>query len=665
MLDNLQPPPRQELRKAWAKFFTFKHLVRRPLNSTQLIQCRRLLDYLSQQGLPESEHLNREQLTSALSLLSNKAQKLNRRQGSLDSAKVEFAFALFDAIDALDPLTANSNTHTDNGTCILLARVLCAHGAAMKAYELLPEFLQRVDKEPALALISIVAQGLSDSGNEKQFFDLISDAKERRQASAEWCQRLTIQFYADNDRVEETMALVNNKVTTFNAKVHEKIANFALRNRKEQWARDYFRTLSQAGPERHHWRAISIGQLQAGESLEGIQTAISTYLEMEPSQPTASVFNGLLTVARDRRDEELANAITALAADNGAAPDAYTFLTWLELKLALGNIEGAKFALQRLMHGVGEDYTNAGKSPEIAGQRERLENVLNDLLRLLTAQNRPDFAYITEILEYIDQQVLRLEPETASRLCLRFLENEQFMDAMDLLAIYAFKYGEDERQVLQTAFLSFCLDPTVSTARAWSAYQILEQYFPDLERPERIRLMDEFFRRKRSDMAAKVFGAMRVHRSPSYRPDESMYRRCFEGFAQVPDLESTQQVYNWLKTDNTVQPSTRLFTALMLAHTACGRSLTALDFWKEITTCKEGPGYTSISAVFWALEKRPNGAQMAREIWERIEKMDIDVPADVYGAYVGALAGSGHLVEAQRAILSMTSYVGSEPDAMT
>ena len=143
------------------------------------------------------------------------------------------------------------------------------------------------------------------------------------------------------------------------------------------------------------------------------------------------------------------------------------------------------------------------------------------------------------------------------------------------------------------------------------------------------------------------------------------YIRCLEGFAQYPDAEGVESVHNMLKMDTKVQPNTKLYTALMLAYAACDKPLLSLDFWNEITTSREGPSYASLEGVFWALERKPGGHTQALQIWERIERMDLEIPASVYNAYVGAIASSGVEKDVRALLLKMASVVGSEPDIMT
>jgi hypothetical protein len=177
--------------------------------------------------------------------------------------------------------------------------------------------------------------------------------------------------------------------------------------------------------------------------------------------------------------------------------------------------------------------------------------------------------------------------------------------------------------------------------------------------------MEAFFDRKRPDMAAHVFGHMRQHRNSDYRPKRETYITFFERFSRCPDEESLEIVHNMLKMDTTVAPNTKLYTALLLAYAACGKGTQAMDFWQAITASQEGPSYASLEAVFWALERTPNGSRQAHIIWKRIESMDVDIPPSVFNAYVGAIAGSGEEEKAEDTIMRMGLATKGEPDAMT
>ncbi|KAH8171359.1 pentatricopeptide repeat domain-containing protein [Sarocladium implicatum] len=489
----------------------------------------------------------------------------------------------------------------------------------------------------------------------------LQDILKERSADPNFLWKKMTTLYAKYDQVDETLSCAKSATARLplarwsRSDLYE-MARFAVRNQQQRWMED----LLSESPGQTNSKAFWVETVCRPFLLNGSWRDAKAAIEKLWEEGHGGKFqaHAWLELAREESDEQLANDVTAYAASQGIPPNERDYLEWLLLKLDKKHLEGAKFSYERLRD---VETFSATKTREWA----KYQVALNRLLCLSCSQMTPDFPYIIHMLEHVDEVQAYLEPETIAKLSLRFLENEQYLDAMDLLAVHAFKLGESDRQIVQSAFASFCKDPLISTGRAWSAYQVLEQYFPDLECPERVELMEEFFRRKRSDMALAVFAAMRNHRSPAYRPDEKVYRQCFEGFARNPDLESTERVHAWLKTDQSITPSTTLFTALMLAYTAAERPLIALDFWKEITTCKEGPGYGSLAAVFWALEKRSDGAKMARDIWTRIETMDIEVPTYVYSSYAGAIAASGQILEVQKVINNMASYVGTPPEPLT
>jgi hypothetical protein len=660
ILDKLKPQEDKKLCRAWVELMNFKLATRRPLNSTQALQCRRLLEYLRTSHPSSTDELTDEAAAKAVRVLSISPRRTEGMSDFSGPNHTALAHALIRVLGINMSTSGHLNKVEASRRSELLLMLSCV-GEVQKGLKAINPSL--VPKETVKAIF----RNVRETGSEEDL-KAVSLWSENSPELERQAQAMAISFYARHDRVEETKAWVAKRIGGKEGKepmaliAFQALAPFAARNGLEQWAAEVYQELADQQPVTSYWHQIMIAQLWLGKGLKGAEAVMSNMVHNGESIPYdgRTCVDLMLRTARAMGDEKLANEITSLAADQGIAPGTLAFVHWMGLKVDVGNFDGAKFSFDRLRNSSLDYLAQPGTSIRLDH-----EKTLNGFLVLACEQKTPDFQYINEVLEYADEIQARLEPDTVAKLSVRFLENEQFLDVMDLLAVNAFKYSEAERQVVQTAFVSFCLDPKTSTGRAWSAYQVLEQYFPDLEKPDRVRLMNEFFRRKRPDMAMKVFGAMRNHRSPAYRPDSSMYRQCFEGLAKNPDLASTQQVYNWMKTDESMEPSTRIFTALMLAYTACGRSLTALDFWKEVTLCKEGPGYSTLAAVFWALEHRPDGAKMAREIWSRVESMDIDVPEDVYNAYIGAIAGSGSVVEAQKIIMNMGSFVGKEPSAMT
>jgi hypothetical protein len=246
-----------------------------------------------------------------------------------------------------------------------------------------------------------------------------------------------------------------------------------------------------------------------------------------------------------------------------------------------------------------------------------------------------------------------------------FLKQDEQFDVIDTLSLHVFQYSSSQREQIRRSLADYVLNPKNSTARAWDTYQLLKQYFPETSRASRVDLMDGFFQRKRPDMAAQVFTHMRQHFTHELRPDADIYIRFFESLGRCPDRDSFDSVHNILKMDATIQPSTRLYNALMIACSACGRSGRALDYWNDISHSLEGPSYASLEIVFAVCEKKPMGDRMARKIWRDMERMEVDVPPAVFDAYVGALAGSGYVKDAEVMIQGMKKSVGYEPSYLT
>jgi len=123
-------------------------------------------------------------------------------------------------------------------------------------------------------------------------------------------------------------------------------------------------------------------------------------------------------------------------------------------------------------------------------------------------------------------------------------------------------------------------------------------------------------------------------------------------------------VHNMLKMDSGIEPTTRLYNALMLAYTACEEPNRSLEFWEDIINTSEGPTYNSIQIALRACEEAPFGDREAKRIWARLKRMDIEITKQIYAAYVGALAGSALLDECKKLVEEMGKEVGSEPDSL-
>lgn len=659
MLDNVRPPPRAELLESWKKLMQHKLNSRTPLNSTQALQCRRLLEWLS---TPKPNKPIRPLTPSDLSYARQallQIEPIERTQHHLDFAKALHSISMSRDFPKTPKATELQWTY--------LVRAMAMYGESCEAAKMLyekwaqPEYAVYLTQEDRL--LEAVARGLSREGCEAELVELMKYAEDHQVPYDGGLQAVMVNFFAQRDRIDETKEWFTKPRAGGKLprpSIYRTIASFAMRNNLQEWATSLFVELGELQPRQKHWNVILQAILILGKSLAEVDVMMSHMVHGKSQlSPDAQTINGLLRVAAEQRDVALGEDILALAAKRGIAPDGETHLILFFLRLASNNLVEAREAYKQVRHI--QPWTLETKQ-HLFGQ---FSKAVNEYLVALAAQQQPDFKLISSLLEAVEEDRIRLEPATVAALCLRFLENDQHFDVMDILSIHSFLYSEAEREIVQSAFVSFCLDPSTSTNRAWGAYQLLQQFFQDTSFERRVELMKGFFRRKRPDMASHVFGHMRAHRNKSYHPTMETYVTCLEGFARFPDPEGLDMVHNMLKMDTSLQPSTKLYTALMLAYTGCGQPLIALDCWAQITQSREGPSYATLEAIFWTLEKKSGGHTQARDIWDKMERMDLEIPPGVYNAYIGAIAGSGNEKEVRALILKMASVVGSEPDAMT
>ncbi|KAG5987111.1 hypothetical protein E4U43_005229 [Claviceps pusilla] len=666
MLDNLRPPHRNELKEAWRKLMESKLKRRIPLNSTQALQCRRLLEYLlktsrqdQQQQHPLVKPLSQVDLDMARKvLLDIKPQERTKNH-------LEFAKALHAAWGSFAQY-ADKERDLEN-QWRLHVKILSEYGGSEEAMQMLLSEWQKPACSPYLTekdcLLESVARGLAREGKEAELVRLVTHATEHGISYNSGIQSIMVEYFASRDRVPETKYWLSQPTGEkyIQTQVYRVVASFARRNGLQEWAVPLFLDLGQSRPRITRWTVLLQSILLLGKSLAEVDAMMSHMFDRSGSiSPNISTMNGLLTVAVETQDSKLAGEILALGAERGLPPNGETFLLLLRLRLETEDVEGAKRAYEQVRHH--EPWNNETGADDFFRDFCRSTN---KFLTLLSRQVPPDFPLILRVLEGVEEEQILLEPETVGTLCVKFLENDQNFDVMDLLSVHSFHFSEQQRQVVQNAFIAFCVDPGTSTSRAWDAYQLLQQFFQDTSFERRMKLMQAFFDRKRPDMASHVFGHMRQHRNKSYHPTMETYIQYLEGVTQHPDPEGLVMVHNMLKMDTTIQPNTRLYNGLMLAYTACGKPNVALDFWNDITASAEGPSYASLEAVFWALEKKSGGDKQARQIWARIEGMDLEVPPAVYNAYVGAIAGNGNEKETRGLLINMASHVGSEPSSMT
>lgn len=565
---------------------------------------------------------------------------------------------------------------------------------------------------------AIVLRGLAKEGREGELLAEFAKAEAAKLEYQPPIHEIMTTFYAQRDRVEETKQWFTRPIHAGWApspKVYLELVRFAVRNREQAWLQPIFERLINSDPQKDYWDVVfqwAVLAMDKGvEDVKQMIQVMSTQRQKPqeqqqpqqdskegkdskdkgPPRPDAATIDALISAAIEKQNPYLAERFLSLGAELQIPPRASTCILQMDYRLDAQDFSGVRALYDKLLKGEVPVY-----------QDEDLP-VLNKYLRALCAVTpEPDLGRILDITADLEQRHATLEPDTVVALCMVFLRSDNQFEVIDTLSLHTVSYSRDERAQVRRAFVDYCcLDRhALSTARAWDAYSLLRQFFPDTEPTERARLMDAFFARRRPDMACYIFGHMRASDSPGHRPTADMYVRCLEGLGRHPELagtggsgvspgigmglssgasgpsgtgtsgsahaESLKMIHNMLKMDTTVQLDTRLRNALMMAYAACDEPHVAIhEFWRDITASSEGPSYASLAIVFWACELSPFGDRVAREIWQKVQRMDLAVPAEVFGAYCGAIAGNGHVEEVIRLIRGMEGSVGCAPGMMT
>lgn len=663
-VEGTKLPPSDELVHAFRRFFDFKILRKKPLNTTQAFCATLLLRHL--QNTEDGFKLESKDLQRA-----SYANSLPPGRGDT-SEHVRFATELYKQLTEIkfsgrpvDDQQRLAELCSDDLERYVVA--LVRHGASDTAAEVLSSFkdlyLHFDPRKPnALNLLRVLI--LKGFGKERNEPGLRKFAGELIEAgfdySAEFHEVMTC-FYADieKDGEGELRTWFEKPIggsTIPRPNSYMALIKFSSRTGcKPEWLKKAMQKLCDSNPPKSWWDIILRWAVYQGRDIEHLKHMIDVMVQSnlgdESIRPDARTINGLIAAATENSNALLAERINSLAADLELRPDATTYALLLEARMAGRDAPGAVSAFDDLIHCsilVGKPIT-----------------IINRYIRHLCSDVSVDYNQILHVLSHVERRELDLEPETIVDLCLTFFKNDNTHEVIDTLSLHIQQFSMTDRQVVQQSLVDYCLDQNISTARAWNGYSLLRQFFPEVSREERIKIMEGFFERKRADMACYIFGHMRAHVNDDMRPNLDTYVACLEGLGACSDLESLQMIHNMFKMDVMIQPVTKLYNAFMIAYTACGEPSRAFDFWQQISTSVEGPTYSSLSIVFRTCQVLPYGDEKAKVIWDRMQRMEIDIPLHVYESYVVMNAGQAHLDEVKTLLIDIPIQYGKEPDWYT
>ena len=655
--DRTRLPPRNELLQGWRDFFRFKVKHGRSVNSTQAMCALHLFRHLL---ATNTEHGD---LTLADLSIARDALLRKPRDGWKDH--LSLSRELYEEISRQG---VNGSRRGGRGVAkdifadfTKYISALTQYGASLEAAEVLARTQndRQYPNNNLVGLWIVVLRGLAREGNERE---LLRWARELERTGMEYSPEMhevLTTFYAKKNKEREVTLWFQKPIARRQPATPEtywEVLKFCTRKDVQlPWLTEQLQDLCNSNPSKAMWDVIFQWAVLQGKGVEDIKHMIDVMVRNNESDetrmPDIATINCLVRAACEKSDPLLADRFITLASELELRPDETTYILQLGYRIGQNDSSGAYAAFDELIH--------------ITPHSDESLAVLNKYLRYLCSSKRPDLDRILEVTSRVEQQSVSLEPETVLAMCIMFLKNDQQYEVIDTLSLHTFAYSIEERAALRAAFVNYSLDRQNSTGRAWDSYSLLRQFFPETEQADRVKLMDSFFSRKRADMACYIFGHMRAHSRDDIRPTLDTYIRCLEGLGRCPDGENLKIIHNMLKMDTTVQPTTKLYNALMIAYLAAEDAGRALDIWQDITHSVEGPSYNSLSIIFRVCEVIPMGDQKANEIWEKIRRMDIEVPPSVYSAYCGAIAGQGHVEEVKGLIQAMEAETGSPVEFMT
>lgn len=660
-IEGLKLPEREELVSAFRAFFDYKLNHRKPMNPTQAFCARLVLEHLQLDRTHEPA-LTTKDLANALTVLNIPLRK--EKTGNL----AKFASAVYDEIRrAKFPSGKASNNERYTELCSeemeRYISVLTRHGASGDAARVLSDYkdltsrfnLSRPNQFSTLHML--VLRGFTRERN-----TAVKKYAEDLEAAGfayypELHEIMTI-FYAGlgEDEEKELRRWFEKPVAggkMARPEAYMALVKFSAKAESQpEWVKRSLQELCDTNPPKAWWDVVLKWAVYQGKDIGQIKHMINVIAELNAKDESvrADIFtiNGLIGAAIENKNALLVERINALASEMGLRPTARTYSLLLQARIAGQDASGAASAFEDVVHS-GPLYPGSDTI-----------DILNQYIRYLCS-GTTEFKRIVEVLSLVERQGGELDPETVVAACLNFLKNDKSLEVIDTLGLHLKQFSMEDRQVVQEDLRKYCLDKQVSTARAWDCYNLLRQFFPEISRAERVQLMQGLFDRKRADMATQIFGHMRAHPDDDIRPDLEAYVACLEGLGAYPDLESLQMVHNMFKMDTKIQPNTKLFNAFMIAYTGCGEPRKAFDFWLQIANSSEGPTYASLGLVFRTCQSLPYGYEKAKAIWDKMNRLEVDVPLDVYDAFTLMMAGQGQLDDVKNLLISRHTDYGVEP----
>ncbi|KAL8654266.1 MAG: hypothetical protein Q9210_001610 [Variospora velana] len=635
LVKHERPPSRLALAKAFSAFVLDRHMRQRlSVDDSQIGLLLMTLRYLQDTRTAGeiSLGLSVEDMVNALQLLNVSKSK---EPEELD-VHIRLAKSLYEEVDRLGEMAGDDRAKALNS----LIKILALKRRPEEAQKLLEKHWQHNSSVIDPNQWKNVLVGFALVGDQDKMFNTIEMMEKQGVPFNSHVHQAVIAYYTKTTKeVEMTKTWYEIGIARGiepTRRTDLLVLTLCIYNNELAWGEPILRlfldTKLQKTPNdiKVSWKLILQWAVAKGKRFEEVDRLLDLLVQKSQEEglnvrPDIDMINPLIKFAASQNDGYAAERYLALGLKRGLKPDYKTRLLQFEYRIQSGDLDGAKAAYDELKDKEYEMFDSIAP--------------LDRLLVALCNRKPTRHAAIRELIEDLNKRNMRLGPDAVSALALVYLQNGDLQDLIDLLNVHAYRFSPKQRTSISNVFVTYCLDRSVLTAKVWDAYNILRRTFSELDLQTRTQMMSAFFERGRSDMATHVFGHMRHLDIPEMRPTIDTYVVYFEGIGKAADLESLGLVYNMLKLDNTLEPDTKLYNSLMLAHLGCRDAEESLRVWDDIMHSREGPTCNSVQIALRACEMASDGEKRARDIWSRLARLEIQITKKIYTAYVGALAG--------------------------
>jgi len=663
---NARLPPPDQVQKAFTDFFQHRRNTGQPVEDVQAQYALQALTYLCRQKVA---HISETALRSAMTAL-----RVRVRQPS--SAHTQLVVAIYDTVRAI---RQHKRMLPPGWLLTETIHALCSQRSTMLAREYLVNSIKEQSRDQGKAIDNKhdgpeesrltthnmrlghwvrVLEGFNEEGNAHELHHTLEMMEEHGYEieSRPAISLIMAEFFSARDDMHSARTWYeraiqcprepseNSTTTAARDRVQQSLLRLCMRTSQLELGQSIIRDITKSIPSKHQWDLIFEWAAGTGKGVDEVDRMMGV-MEKANEQiadkeqwrlPDIETINCLVELAISRKDPYMAERFIALGRKRNIQPDARTLVLQIDYRLSVEDVDGALVAYKHL------------QTEDVSDNQD--VTTVNRLICSMCASGRQDFDSIMNVAADLSDRRARFEPSTVSALSLLHLSRNELDDVADLLNTHVHNFSASERASVRQTFVDHCLNPSTSTASAWDAYTMLKELFDDMNREQRTRLMNEFFRRERADMAVHVFSHMRTHTRADAISTVDTYVACFKGIGSLQDAESLEVVHNQMKLDYSIEPNTHLFNSLIVSFTACNAPRRALTFWNDIVASREGPTISSIHLAFRACEVAPWGDQKAQEIWQRLVRTGIELDSAMWASYAAGLVGNGDVQSTARVL---------------